>query len=75
MRAMLLAEEDMDDFGSMLRGGDESFKMGHIRGGSGSYRDLSYPSPTAPWDSGIGVHQWKPYIIRHGPHLPERRSI
>jgi hypothetical protein len=44
----------MDDFGSRLRGGDESFKMGLVRGGSaggsGSYRDLSYASPTTPWD-------------------------
>jgi hypothetical protein len=55
---MLLAGEDKDDFGSRLRGGDESFKMGHARGGSagglGSYRDLSYPSPATPWDSGMG---------------------
>jgi hypothetical protein len=44
---MLLAGEDVDDFGCRLRGGDQ---MGHVRGGSaggsGSYRDLSYPSPT-----------------------------
>jgi hypothetical protein len=33
-RAMLLAGEDMDDFGSRLRGEDESFKTGHVRGGS-----------------------------------------
>jgi len=33
-RAMLLAGEDMDGFGSQLRGGDESFKMGYVRGGS-----------------------------------------
>jgi len=46
---MLIAGEDMDDFGSRLRSGNESFKMGHVRGGSaggsGLYRDLSYPSP------------------------------
>jgi hypothetical protein len=30
-------------FGSMLKGGDESFKMGHVCGGSGPYRDFSYP--------------------------------
>jgi hypothetical protein len=29
---MLLAGEDMDDFRSRLRGGNESFKMGHVRG-------------------------------------------
>ena len=55
---MLLAGEDMDDFGSRLRGGDESFKIGHVRGrsagGSGSYWDLSYPSPSTPWHAGIG---------------------
>jgi hypothetical protein len=33
-RAILLAGEDMDDFGSRLRGEDESFKTGHVRGGS-----------------------------------------
>jgi hypothetical protein len=57
-RAMLLAGENMNDFGSRLRGGDESFKIGHVRGrsagGSGSYWDLSYPSPSTPWHAGIG---------------------
>jgi hypothetical protein len=57
-RAMLLAGEDMDDFGSRSRGGSESFKTEHVRGGSaggsGSYRDLSYPYPSTPWDAGIG---------------------
>jgi hypothetical protein len=46
----------VDGFGSRLRGADKSLKMEHIRGGSaggsGSYRDLSYPSPTT-WDSGM----------------------
>jgi hypothetical protein len=31
---MLLAREDMDDFGSRLRDGDEGLKMGHVHGGS-----------------------------------------
>ena len=47
----------MDGFGSRLRGADKSLKMEHVRGGSAGgsalYRDLSYPSPTTPWDSGI----------------------
>ena len=55
---MLSTGEDMDDFGSRLRGGDESFKIGHVRGqlagGSGSYWDLLYLSPSTPWDAGIG---------------------
>jgi hypothetical protein len=55
LKAMSLTGKDMDDFGSRLRGGNESFKMGHVHGGSaggsGSHRDLSYTSPTTPWDS------------------------
>jgi hypothetical protein len=57
-RTILLAGEDVDGFGSRLRGADKSLKMEHVRGGSAGgsalYRDLSYPSPTTPWDSGIG---------------------
>jgi hypothetical protein len=49
---MLLAGEDVNNFGSGLRGRDESVQMGHVRGGSGSYMDSSYPSPTT-WNSGM----------------------
>jgi hypothetical protein len=71
-RAMLLAGEDMDDFGSKLRGGDESFKIGHVRGqsagGSGLYRDLLYPSPSTPCDVGIGdLH-----LLMQALHHPSR---
>ena len=74
---MLLAGEDMDDFESRLRGGgggDESFKMGHVRGGSaggsGSYRDLSYPSPSTPWDAGIGDLRTSMEALHHPSRAP-----
>jgi hypothetical protein len=57
----------MDDFRSRLRGGNESFKMGHVRGGSGSHQDLSYSSPTTPWDSGI----CDPVFINEALHHPK----
>jgi hypothetical protein len=51
---MLLAGEDMDDEEGRAKG--LGLGLGHVRGnsagGSGSYRDLSYPSPSTPWDSG-----------------------
>jgi hypothetical protein len=65
---MLLAGEDMDDYGGVGGGrggsmresaGRESIGLGHVRAGdsfgagaSNSYRDLSYPPPATPWDSG-----------------------
>jgi hypothetical protein len=71
---MLLAGEDMDDFGCRLRGGDESFKIGHVRGrsagGSGLYRDLSYPSPSTPWDAGIGDLYSSMEALHHPSRAP-----
>ena len=52
---MLIAGEDMDDFGSRLRSGNESFKMGHVRGGSaggsGSYRDSGIGDPCSSMEA------------------------
>jgi hypothetical protein len=66
---MFLAGEDMDDFGSRLRGGDESFKMGHVRGGSAGGSG-SYPSPTTPWDSGIGDLRSSMEALHHPSRAP-----
>ena len=70
----MLAREDMDDLGSRLRGGDESFKMRHVRGGSaggsGLHRDLSYPSLTTPWDSGIGNLRSSMEALHHPSRAP-----
>jgi hypothetical protein len=73
---MLLAGEDMDDFGvgGGGRRGSESINMGHVRGGSaggsGSYRDLSYPSPSTPWDSGIGDPRSSMEALHHPSRFP-----
>jgi hypothetical protein len=64
----------VDGLGSRLRVGDESFKMGHIRGESAGesalYRDLSYPYPTTPWDSGIGDLRSSTEALHHPSRAP-----
>lgn len=64
----------MDDFGSRLRGRDESFKMRDVRSGSagesGSYRDLSYPFLTTPWDSDIGDLRSSMEALHHPSRAP-----
>jgi hypothetical protein len=76
---MLLAGEDMDDFGSRLRGWDESFKIGHVHGrsagGSGSYWDLSYLSPSTPWDVGIGDLCSSMEALHHPSRAPPTKAM
>lgn len=74
MRTMLLTGEDINDFGSRLRGGDESFKMGHVRSGSagrsGLYWNLSYPSPSTHWDLGVGDLRLSMEALHHPSRAP-----
>jgi len=75
-----LTGEDLDDSGSSLRGGDGCLKMGHARGGSaggsGSYKDLSYPSPTTLWDSDIGdLRSSDGSATLHGPPPTEATAV
>jgi hypothetical protein len=76
---MLFAGEDIDDFDSQLRGGDESFKMvnvlGGSAGGSGSYRPLSYPSPTTPWDSSIGDLRSSMEVLHYPSRAPHTEAM
>lgn len=71
---MLLAGEDMDDFASRADRDPSSFGLGHVRGdsagGSGSYRDLAYPSPSTPWDSGSGDPRSSIEALHHPSRAP-----
>jgi hypothetical protein len=70
---MLFAGEDVANFGSRLRGGDESFQMGHVRsgsaGGSGSHMDSLYTSPTT-WNSGMSDLRSSVEALHHLSRVP-----